>query len=451
MKAITQYLQRLGYTTAKDTWYNLIELWARWYRGKVPSVHCYSTYNGRKSVRRTRQSLGMAKAIAEDWANLLLNERVTITVEQQQAQEQLEQVLLTNGFWSRGNQLIEQTMALGTGALVEFLDADGAVKIDYVRAGMIYPLTWDNGRITECAFASERAKGRQTIVYLNIHRLEAGRYVVENHLFERNGSSLRELELPEDLEPEVRTGSSVPRFQILSPNIANNLDPDSPMGISVYANALDQLAATDLVFDSYCNEFRLGKKRIIVPQSMTRMEMEKDGTFTPTFDDNDVEFYSIPQEQGQNNKIDSIDPELRAEAHDRGMQMMLNLDSWKCGFGTRRYIFQDGQVKTATEVVSNNSDLYRNLRKHELLLRQAITGLVEAIGDMLSVDMGAVTVTFDDSIIEDAEKERLQDIQDVRDSIMASWEYRAKWYGEDPETAKAAVAELGGPELTFRE
>lgn len=449
MKAITQYLQGLGYSCAADDYYSQIEIWQKWYRGKVPAVHNYTQYNGKRTLRRCRRSLGIAKAVAEDWANLLLNEKTGITVNKQKPQKQIEQILQDNSFWVRGNQLIELAFAMGTGAFVEFLDGD-QVKIDYIRAGMVYPLTWDNGRVTECAFASEHSTSKTKTVRLNIHRLEDDKYIIENHLFERNGRTLREKELPEGVEPLVQTGSSVPRFQLITPNIANNISPDCPLGISVYANALDQLEGTDLVYDSYVNEYRLGKKRITIPLSMARIAMEEDGSVSPTFDDNDTEFYAVPQEQGMDNKIQEHNMEIRAQDHSQGIQDMLDLVSWKCGFGFRRYVFQDGQVKTATEVISNDSDLYRNICKHELVLAQALRGLVAAIADMAHLGQLEVSVTFDDSIIVDADRQREIDRQDVRDNLMQPYEYRMKWYGEDEATAKQKVAQEGEP-IKFRE
>ena len=50
-----------------------------------------------------------------------------------------------------------------------------------------------------------------------------------------------------------------------------------------------------------------------------------------------------------------------------------------------------------------------------------------------------VSYKWDDSIVMDAEKERQQDLQEVRDGIMQKWEFRAKWYGETEEQAKAAI------------
>lgn len=446
MQAITRYLSGRGYTCVQDDYYSRIALWQKWYGGKVPAVHNYTQYNGRRKLRRTRKTLGLAKTVSEDWANLLLNEKFQIGVDKANAKRKIDSVLASNEFAKRGNQLVELTFALGTGAFVEYLDGSD-VKIDYIRAGMIYPLSWDNGKVLECAFASERAAGKKKQVYLNIHRLENGKYVIENHLFDRNGGILTEIALPDGVLPEVRTNSSVPRFQIFTPNIANNFDPDSPMGISVYANALDQLESADLVYDSYCNEFRLGKKRITIPVSLARMAMEEDGTSTPVFDDNDTEFYAVPQDDKSENKIQEHNMELRADAHEAGMQTMLNLVSWKTGSGGKRYVFRDGQVKTATEVVSENSDLYRNLKKHELALEAALCGLVDAIADLLHLGTVKAAISFDDSVISDTESDKMTFLQEIRDGVRQKWEYRMRFFGEDEATAKAMSESDAG--LTF--
>ena len=422
-----------------DDYYSNIALWQKWYGGKVPAVHSYTQYNGKRKLRRTRKTLGLAKTVSEDWANLLLNDKFQIGVDKASAKKKIDAVLAANEFAKRGNQIVELTFALGTGAFVEYLDGND-VKIDYIRAGMIYPLSWDNGKVLECAFASERAAGKQKKIYLNIHRLEAGKYVIENHLFDRNGEILTETNLPDGVVPEVRTNSSVPHFQIFTPNIANNIDPDSPLGISVYANALDQLESADLVYDSYCNEFRLGRKRITVPISMARMAMEEDGTSTPVFDDNDTEFYAIPQDDKSENKIQEHNMELRADAHEAGMQTMLNLVSWKTGSGGKRYVFRrDGQVRTATEVISENSDLYRNLKKHELSLEAALLGMIDSIADLLHLGTVKASVTFDDSIISDTDSDKMTFLQEIRDGVRQKGEYRVKFFGEDTETAKAMV------------
>ena len=178
------------------------------------------------------------------------------------------------------------------------------------------------------------------------------------------------------------------------------------------------------------------------------MAMEEDGTSTPVFDDNDTEFYAVPQDDKSENKIQEHNMEIRAEAHDTGIQTMLNLVSWKTGSGGKRYVFRrDGQVRTATEVISENSDLYRNLKKHELSLEAALLGMIDSIADLLNLGTVKASISFDDSIISDTDSDKMTFLQEIRDGVRQKWEYRVKFFGEDEETAKAMVDSGAG--LTF--
>ncbi len=429
MNPIIQYLKSNGYPAPCARFYDHIELWRGWYSGKVGSFHRYRQYNGRERITRERKSLGMAKCVAEDWANLLLNERSSLHISDGNTDAAVKSVLRENAFHQRANQLIELTFALGTGAFVEFIDGGGIV-IDYVRADMIFPLSSLNGRVTECAFASTRTEGERCIVYLNIHTLdERGCYVVENRLFERSLSgAIRPLDLPDGMQERFETGSPVPLFQLIRPNIVNNLDLGSPMGISVYANAIDQLEGVDLVYDSYCNEFRLGKKRLIVPVTFAQIEMEQDGVTLPVFDSNDTEFFAANLGGDSEGKIQEINMELRSEAHEVALKTALNALSLKCGMGTGRYRFDEQTVRTATEVISAKSELYQNICKHKLVLADAVEGVCRAIASLLGLEQSfTVDIRFDDSIIEDAAAERTRDMQEVAAGLMTRAEYRSKW------------------------
>ena len=67
----------------------------------------------------------------------------------------------------------------------------------------------------------------------------------------------------------------------------------------------------------------------------------------------------------------------------------------KCGFGERYYRFESGGLKTATEVISENSSLYRSVRRHELMLEAALKelGLTE---DRAEDAMEPLQVILDD-------------------------------------------------------
>lgn len=446
---IRDILVHLGYSPPPDATYHFVFSWMAWYQGIVSNFHEYFVYNGIQQVKRTRATLGMAKKVCEDWANLLLNEKVEIKTGSEAQDKILSDILQVNNFRVRGNQLIELSYALGTGALVEYKGPANNVLIDYVRAEMIYPLSWDNGDVTECAFGSHRTDGMQEYIYIQIHRLGRpevgeveGAYYLENLRYTLDGTPR------EDPEPPINTGSRAPLFQLIKPNICNNIDLDSPLGISVYANAVDQLKGCDLVYDSYLNEFVLGKKRIIVPASMAQMQMgtpdAKGAIARPIFDVNDTIFYAIPdssRNSGEGQKLTENNMEIRANEHELGLQRSLDSLSLKVGMGNNRYKYESGGVKTATEVISEKSDLYQNLRKNELILESALKGMVSAIFFLLGQDVepSKVSVAFDDSIITDEQTDLKNDLQLVTAGIMSKAEFRVKHFGETMEQAQQAL------------
>ncbi len=403
MDEIREWLVENKYNTATDETYSHILEWLEWYQNDVEKFHKYKVFNGVVTKEEERYKLGMAKKVCEDWANLLLNEKVAIKAGNYG--KRLQEVLDNNNFLVRANQLIEMAFALGTGAIVEYLDGE-EVMIDYIRADMIYPLSWDNGDITECAFGSVRVIDGKEVLYLQIHRLgkadneeDSEHYYIENKYIDRKES--KELDPPEGVIPLVPTGYDKPLFQIITPNICNNIDLDSPLGVSVFANAIDQLKGCDLVYDSYMNEFVLGRKRILVPISFAKIQMEKDGVAAPAFDASDTVYYQMPGDRDSNLKLTEVDMSIRANEHELAVQRSLDVLALKTGLGTGRYQFDSSGVKTATEVISDKSDLYQNRQKNAIIVNAALINMVEAIAFLDTEREVEVSIDFDDSIIED--------------------------------------------------
>nr|DAN00484.1 MAG TPA: portal protein [Caudoviricetes sp.] len=404
-KKVKEYLVQQGYRAVSDETYEHIDEWLEWYQNDVAKFHHYKLYNGIVTTNQERYKLGMAKTVCEDWANLLLNERVTINAGDYN--ERLAEILKDNNFQKQGNQLIEKAFALGTGAFVEYLDADKQVIIDYIRADMIYPLSWDNGDITECAFGTQRTISGEKAIYLQIHRFgkekngeNRDQYYIENVYVDVESG--KEIETPEDIEALVATKSVEPLFQIVTPNICNNIDLDSPFGISVYGNGIDEVKGCDLTYDSYMNEFVLGRKRIMVPISQAKRMMQDDGVSAPIFDPNDTVYYMLPEDKSGNNRLTEVDMTIRAQEHELGIQKALDLLSLKVGMGAGRYKYDSGGVKTATEVISDKSDLYQNRQKHCIVIDPAVVNMVRAVSFLDTGEAIEATVDFDDSIIEDS-------------------------------------------------
>ena len=78
---IFNYFKKNGIDTVDKTFYRKIEEWISWYNANVRRFTFYKVYTGRGTYKKCqRKSMNMAKKLSEDIADLLLNERVTITL-----------------------------------------------------------------------------------------------------------------------------------------------------------------------------------------------------------------------------------------------------------------------------------------------------------------------------------------------------------------------------------
>lgn len=460
---IFEVLKQRGFTTVPEDFYDHIGVWKSWYEGEVKDFHCYKVFNGQKHVQCRRYTMGMAKKVCEDWANLLMNEKVKITLEGKQEQDFFDSVCADNNFAVKISEMQEMKAAIGTVAYIPRVvgvtvnpstgaisGAAEAIKLDYCTAENIFPLSWENGKIKECAFSTSITQNDSKYLYLQIHRLdENGFYQIENVLYKDQNGNLSEVEAAtvpgyENIPPVVKTGSKERQFVIDRMNIANNVDVSLPLGVSVYANAIDQLKGVDIAYDSYVNEFVLGKKRIIV-----KPEATKDLDGQPVFDPNDTVYYVLPEDTQNGSIIDQVDMALRTAEHNAGLQDMLNALSSKCGFGENHYKFDNGNISTATQVISENSSMFRTIKKHEIILEDVLIELCRIILRLGNTYMGAslnedveISIDFDDSIIEDKATDFSRDMQMVSAGIMNDWEFRAKWMNEDPATAKKSLPKM---------
>lgn len=455
-------LKDKGFDVVPESFYEHIKTWRSWYDGDVKKFHDYYVKTGKNRVKCRRYSMGMGKKVSEDWANLLLNEKVAITLEGEKEQAFIDEVLKENNFAVKANEMQEMKAALGTAAYIPRVVGASvtesgaltgraeAIKLDYCTAENIFPLSWENGTVTECAFAARIARRDDKYIYLQTHHLEGGLYVIEHDMYKDVNGELTAVPMAtvtgfENIPARVSTNSNKPQFVIDRLNIANNIDVTLPLGIAAFANAIDQLKGVDVAYDSYVNEFTLGKKRIMAKPEAVRWEGAY-GDGEPVFDENDVVFYVLPEDGANGSIIQPIDMSLRIAEHSAGIQDMLNVLSAKCGFGERHYRFEGGSVATATQIISENSTLFRTLKKHEIILEGVLVELCRILLRLGNTYMGAglredveISIDFDDSIIEDKDKDFARDMQMMSAGVLNAWEFRAKWMNEDEETAKAAL------------
>jgi len=451
--------QNYGYNPdCKDVMQTYIDTWKSWYQGNVKDFHNYFIYNGETKIPQQRFSLNMAKEISEDWSDINWSEKCEVSLKDESSQAQFNDLIDELDLYVAINNALEKCGALGTSAIVtsvaDIIENDSEMtldvsqaktRIDIVDVDNIFPLSWTNKEITECAFASKETIKGQDYVVLSVHKLEDnGNYVIINHLFRESKNNLIEVEQSNTMN-EFKTNSNIKWFAIFKPLLTNNLFANSPFGIPHYANAIDNLKAVDIAFDELKNELILGRKRTFARADMFTYE---DGTQKKVFDPNDVSIYVLPKGATKDDLIQSDTDVLRTDQQIGTLNMELNLLGNKVGFGENHYHFDGTNLSTATAVVSSNSKLFRRKKKLEVGYESSIYDLVQAIAYASSnfgtynINTEDMVIQFDDSIIEDKESEANRAMREVAAGLLSKPEYREKIFGETEEIARQKIEEI---------
>jgi A118 family predicted phage portal protein len=234
----------------------------------------------------------------------------------------------------------------------------------------------------------------------------------------------------------IRTGSSVPLFSILTPNIQNSIDPVSGLGMSVFADAIDCLKGVDLAFNNFCRDIKLGGKKVFINQSLINRD-DSGNVFTP----DDVAqqlFVTIGDgDFAENPMITEHNPALRCAENAEAVQSQLSYLSFRCGLGTHHYTFSEnmGRSKlTATQYMGERQDMRQNAAKHQKNAKKFLCGVVRALlfvgSDVLGADIdknASISVGFDDTYFADTDSIRRRDLEELEAGVITAEEYRRKW------------------------
>ena len=442
---------------------------------------------------RNMYRMDMAKAISAEMAGLVWGDDCAVDVSidgfDSETQEDplnafVQQVLTDNAFSEKMQESIEEGLALGGAAMKTWCesrhDEDGneipdsrKLMIGYAMADQFIPISWDNAKVTEGVFVSRIAKGGYYYTRLEWHRWNGLTYVVTNELYRSEITKGKTAEETQDIlgvryplaeiYPFLEERTEIPVEESLfcywRTPIANNLDDNSPLGMSIYGNALETLHALDICFDSFVREFRLGKKRIIVPARAVRSVVDPDtGKICRYFDANDESYEALASDTPDDLKITDNSVEIRVEEHVAAINAFLSILCLQTGFSAGTFTFdQHTGLKTATEVVSENSKTYKTIKTVQKQIRPAIEHRVRNIIDVAVLyDMEwegqkissliapgyHIAVTFDDGVTQDRQTNINEGVMLVGAGLLSKFKFMT-----DPKYGQGLTPEDAQKEL----
>ena len=483
----------LGGVPSFQQFYNFgIFIWKWLWKGFYKAWHvipCPTVAN--PQAVRTMYRMNIPKAICSEMAGLVWGEECTVDVsidgwesDEDPLNAFVQKTLCANAFREKMQESIEEGLALGGNALKVWAeskhDDEGneipetrKLMIGYAMADQFIPISWDNARVTEGVFVSRIAKGGYYYTRLEWHKWNGLTYVITNELYRSEMQKGKSEEETQDIlgvryplseiYPYLDEVTEIPveesLFTYWRTPIANNLDDNSPLGMSVYGNALETLHALDICYDSFVREFRLGKKRIIVPARAVRSVVDpQTGKLCRYFDPNDETYEALASDTPEDLKITDNSVELRVDEHVSAINAFLSILCLQVGFSAGTFTFDaHNGLKTATEVVSENSKTYKTIKTIQNQLRPAVEHLVRNIIDVailygmdyegktiesLAARGYNVNVTFDDGITQDRQTNINEGVMLVGAGLLSKYTFMTDpKYGQGL-TPEDAVKEL---------
>ncbi|WAX23823.1 minor capsid protein [Latilactobacillus phage TMW 1.1393 P1] len=383
---------------------------------------------------RPYMSINMMKVVAKRMASLLYNEQCRINVggdnEFENANEFIQATFSDNDFNKNFERYLESDLALGGLVIRPYFDVgQGKIKLSWCQAPTIYPLQNNTNDVSEIAIASvnQTIENGKVVYYtlLEFHEWVDGVYQITNELYRSENKSVVGIQVPlssyeayKDIEPVAKlTKVTRPVFTYLKPQGFNNRNITSPLGIGVCDNALSTLKHINDTFDQFNWEIKMGQRRVAVPEDLTSLAIDERGKSQPkqVFDPNQNVFVKMRGDSEEGFKITDMTSEIRSQAYIEALNNALQVLEMQVGLTAGTFSFDaKGGLKTATEVVSENSMTQQTRSSQLTTVDRAIKELIISILELAkSFDaytgeiptMGDISIDFDDGVVTDKQQQ----------------------------------------------
>ncbi len=328
---------------------------------------------------------------------------------------------------------------------------NGEIKVDFIQGDSFFPTDFDeSGNILGAVFVQAMAKNGEFYTRLEWHRMTSAGYEVLNKAFKSKSPDTlgREVALDDVAEWQdmaeklVISNVSRPLFGYFKPAAANSVDPTSPIGVSVFANAVNLIEDANRQYERFLWEFESGE-RALIANSMA-FKRDRDGRLKlpdrrlyRTLDVEDVDFFR------------EWSPQLRGEEIADGLDKIYRQIEFNCGLAYGTLSNMENYDRTAEEIRNSKQRSYSTISDNQKALKTALIDMVYAMDIWCTLyklaPMGEYSISFefDDSIAADRKTEFEEKRLLVNDGIMTPWEFRMWYFGEDEKTARAKTENVG--------
>ena len=230
---------------------------------------------------------------------------------------------------------------------------------------------------------------------------EHGLYTADTIVFDEHGKK------SDAGSNSIQLGNVKP-FAIMKNAEVNNLDYMEGYGLPKIYNSIPLFKAVDLCYNILFGDLDKGEKIVFLNEMLAEVSKREDGTPMLTKKQKDLFILLGEKLPEEDVLVKEYNPEIRVEQITKAFELVLSLLSMQFGYGTKKYTFENGQIKTATEYIGAKQDAMQELNKQRKQAQEYISDIIHAAmwfsnqfsGTAYDVEE-PLSIEFDDSYVED--------------------------------------------------
>lgn len=412
-----------------DKMANEIDLWAKMYKNEPPWKE--------KSIKLC----GLPAAIAGEFARLVTLELKTEVTGNDFINEEYQAVV------SDIRKYTEYACAKGGLAMKPYA-SEGHIEVDMVQADRFFPTKFNSRGVTAAVFAESLTVGKKVYTRLEYHQHEGTMYHINNKAFVKQdldnvevlGKEVPLTAVPEwaNLQEEVTLKNvKMPLFAYFKIPNANNVDDTSPLGVSVYSRAINDIKEADNQWTRLLWEFE--GSELAIDADITLFKKDDKGNYE--FPKGKDRLFRMMDLDDNAEKYKVFAPAIRDENLINGFNAILRRIEFNVGLAYGTLSDPNTVDKTAEEIKASKQRSYSTVSDIQKSLQTALEQLVYAMDVMAQLSglsgrkKYEMSFDWDDSIVIDKEQELASMQQDAVAGFIRKELYVAAKYGVSEEEA----------------
>lgn len=415
---------------------------------------CFAIYQGKPYWLDDAdhiKTINFAKAVCSETARLaMLGTKITIDGSGRAVwlQEQIDNIYFKLRDW------VEYGCAYGT----VILKPNGK-GIDLVTPNNFMITDYENGEISGVVFINREVVGKKYYTRLEYHRFIEDVYAITNRCYigDSENDTSKRIDIAKTpwsdlLEESFIQNVDSPLYGVLKMPHANNVDVDSPMGLPIFSDAIEELKDLDIAYSRNSKEI-LDSKRTVLLDSDRLLPSGGKVAQTGAYFDRQRESMGLPDYvknvygNGQEDFYQEINPQLNTDTRLSGLNAILSQIGYKIGYSNGYFVFNESTgIQTATGVEAEQQRTIQFIKDVRDKVERCLDRVIYALNvfadlyNLSPVGTYEAVYSFGD-ITYNVEEDRARWWGYVVSGKVPAWMYFEKFEGMSKEEAQAMVAE----------